>query len=577
MDGSVTSLRDIVIILITGAIAGFIALKFKLPTIIGYILAGVSLSIVLPLINITSGLSSSLVSQIASFGIALLLFAAGIEFSVNNILKIRNLIIVGVLSQTAIIIFLGVLIMPLFGLSSYESLFVGVVAATSSTAFVLKMLEQNEEISSTSSKIMIGWLIVQDILGIALFLFLKSLAPGQDFNIINLIDPIFKSLILIVVTFTIGKVFVPPIFKEIAKTRSQELLLVSVLGLSIGFALFSELIGVSYTLGAFLTGLALSGTFLRHEIFTEIKPLRDLFSMVFFVSIGSLLNISSIFNNLLVIAAIIGILISFKIGIIFIINILFKIHPKNAAKVALGISQIGEFAFLVITIARHNDWINTNFYSIILVATVISMTITPFLYSKHHQLFKLTDNFFKNYLPNFHRKYYKSRFQENEKPELLNHIIIVGHGKVGRYVAKALNISNEDHIIIEIDSNLIDLISKDNHKVILGDATNIEILKEAQVQSAKALIITLPDTNHEQVSNLIKIVKDLNNNIEIIIRSSRVILDDENISTIVEPEFEAAIRIINRMDGMISQNKYGLIKKVRNFRRKEIKEILNKN
>lgn len=575
MDGSILSLRDFAIILLTGALAGYIAVKVKMPTIIGYIIAGVFLAIILPLLNVNiASNSNNLVSQIANFGVALLLFAAGIEFSVNNIKKIRNLVVIGVLLQTILTIIFSIILMPVFGLSFYESLFVGVICATSSTAFVLKMLEQNEEISARASNIMVGWLIIQDILGIALFLILKSFAPGHDLSIINIGEPILKSLILIILTFTIGRVIVPPVFKEIAKTRSQELLLVSVIALSIGFALLSELLGVSYTLGAFLTGLALSGTFLKHEIFTEIKPLRDLFSMVFFVSIGTLLNLSSVFSNLIVILGILIVVLAIKILIIFFINIFFNTHPKNAAKVALGISQIGEFAFLAITIAQHNNWISINFYSIILISTIISMALTPYLYSKYHILFNITEKLFKRYLPNLHRKYFLKRLQSEGKAEYLNHIVIVGFGKVGKYVAEALNISKEDYLIIEIDANLVEEALSKNHKVMLGDATNIDTLKEAEIHNAKAIVFTLPDTNHEMLSNLISEIKEINKELEIIVRSSRTLTEIDDISTIVEPEFEAAIRIINKMEGLISENKYSLIRKIRNYRRREIKEVL---
>jgi len=577
MDGSLLSLRDVAIILIVGAIAGYIALRLKMPTIIGYIIAGVLLSIILPLLNISGGLNSNFVGQIASFGVALLLFAAGIEFSVNNIKKIRNLVVVGVVLQTTLTILFAIVLMPIFGLDTYEALFVGVVAATSSTAFVLKMLEQNEELSSTASNIMVGWLIVQDVLAIALFLIIKSFAPGNTINLASLADPVIKSVILIVLTFTFGRIVVPPIFKEISKTKSQELLLVSVIALSIGFALLSEVLGVSYTLGAFLTGLALSGTFLKHEIFTEIKPLRDLFSMVFFVSIGSLLNVSSIFNNIPIILAIVVIVLGFKVVTIFLVNIFFKTHPKNSAKVALGISQIGEFAFLAITIAQHNNWININFYSVILVSTVISMTLTPILYSNYSTLFKISEKIFSSYFPGLYGKYYLSKLKSSQKSELSNHVIIVGYGKVGKYVAEALNISKEDYVVIELDANLIEKAISDNHKVILGDATNIDTLKEAKIEFAKALVLALPESNHELLQKLILDVKDLNKKIEIIVRSSKVVNDTDNISSVIEPEFEAAVRIISKMEGIISENKYSLVRKIRAIRRKEIKEILENN
>jgi len=574
MATSFTSLTDLAIIIIAGAIGGFIAVRWKLPSIVGYIFAGVIISLILQLLGTQHNFNSDFVTQVAQLGIAFLLFASGIEFSINNIKKIRNLVIVGTVAQAALVILFGSIVMRFFGLSQFEAFFVGVIASTSSTAFVLKMLEQREELSTKSSNIMIGWLITQDILVIGLFLLLKTFAPNQGSSTVNIFEPVLKSVFLIGTTLALGKFIIPRVFKFIAETRSQEILLVSVVALSIGFALLTEVFGVSYTLGAFLTGLALSETFLQHEIFSEIKPLRDLFSMVFFVSIGTFLNVSSIWSEIPALVAILFLLLTSKVIIIFVINLFFNIHPKNAMKVALGISQIGEFAFLCISIGKAQNWIGDNVYSLVLIATIVSMTLTPFLYSYADEFYNFVQNKVRDRSPNLYRRFFLKHLTTESKSEFVNHIIICGYGKVGRYVAAALQMAKEDFVVIEVDNKLAEEAQLQGHNIIFGDATNQDILLKAGIKDAKAIVVALSESNTLSLERFVKEIRKLNDGITIILRTSTTLTEVEDVTSIVEPEFEAAVRIVNKLEGLINENKYGLIKKVRNLRRREIKEII---
>ncbi len=564
-----TTLADLTLILIAGAIAGFIAVRSKLPTIVGYIIAGLVLSFIFPILHING--NSEFIGKIAELGIALLLFAAGIEFSINNIKKYRNLLLVGSVVQIIFTIGIGGLIVNLFGLNLFQSFFIGIVISSSSTAFVLKMLEQREELTTKAANIMVGWLVMQDIMMIPLFLLLQAFAPTNT-AAVNIIDPVFKSILLIVVTLGVGKLIIPKIFDLIARTRSQEVLLISVVGLSVGFALLAESLGVSYTLGAFLTGLALSETVLQHEIFSEIKPLRDLFSMVFFVSIGTIFQISSLFSNIGILLLILIVIATVKVLIVFIINILFKVHPINASKVAMGIFQVGEFAFLCISIGKGRGWIDDSIYSVVLIATIISMSVTPLFYSNANRLYKFFESLFRNYLPNLYRQFFVNIPREDEGKVLRDHIVICGFGKTGRYVAEALKLAHEKYIIVEADLNLVKDAEEKEHPVMYGDATNVDILNQVNIKKAKAIIISLPHSNHDIVMELINQIKVLNTKIRIFIRGSRFKFMDsiEEMEHIIEPEFEAAVRIINKLSEISDYNKYSLIAKIRHYKNKEI-------
>lgn len=577
MEGHYNAFAELAIIMLTGSMAAYLALKFKLPTIVGYILAGLALSLTLPVIGLNAGLKSDFIGTVAEIGVALLLFAAGIEFSVSALNKIRNVVVIGSILQTVIVIMLGLLLMPLLGFNSFESLLIGVVCATSSTALVIKILEQRDEMGTLSSNIMVGWLIMQDIIVIALFLILDTFAPSEANKTIDLITPIFKAFIVISVTFGVGRFIIPKLTKEIAKTGSRELLLVFVVALSIFFAFFAESLGISFTLGSFLTGLALSESFLQHEVFTEIKPIRDLFTMIFFVSIGTFFKASSIWDNILSLFVIIILIITLKILTIFVLNLAFNVHPLNATKVSLGISQIGEFAFVVITIALSKKWIDEDLYSLILTATIITMSVTPFIYSKSDSVNKFLGNVIKKFSPRLYRKIYLNAKDLDEKNnELKNHIIICGYGKVGKYVAKALKYSKTKYIIIEVDSTIHDKAKSEGHNIIFGDSTNFDILEQANIKSAKAIVVALPKSSLPSVEEVIKSAKNLNPKILTIVRGNALnIRNIENIDHVADPEFEAAMNIIKKLRTLVGINKIDqeITKKIRGERKLDLLKV----
>jgi CPA2 family monovalent cation:H+ antiporter-2 len=579
---SVDAFKELALIVGSGAIAAYVALRLNLPTIVGYIFAGLSLTLILPAVGYKSTLESEFIKSIAEVGVALLLFAAGIEFSIKNISKIKKLVILGSFLQTLLVIIFSMFTMQIFGFTRFESIFIGSMVAMSSTAFVLKMLEMREELHTSHGNIMIGWLIMQDILIIGLFLILETIAPGAEGSINNIIVAIFKAALLIGVTYGIGKYIIPPLMAKIAETGSRELLLISILALSIGFAVISESVGVSFTLGSFLTGLTLSETFLKHEIFNEIKPIRDLFTMVFFVSIGSFFRFESLTNNIIPLLGILLLVITFKIIIIFWLSVSNKVHTITSIKIALGLSQIGEFAFLGISIGLRRNWIDSDLYSLILVATVITMTLTPYLYNKSFAVYNLLERNIKEYSPGLYKKLFISLrlLNESMQKDFNNHVVICGFGKVGQNVAKALHMAEIEFIVVEIDAKLIEKAQHLGYSVIYGDSTNIEILQKAEIHDAKVLIVTLPPSTQNDSKTIIRLSKEINPKIKIIFRTreiDRELALDSSIYEIVEPEFEAAVRITSKVSKILEINSLKHINGLRNSRKREIKNMQEEN
>ncbi len=579
--GGSTVFSEIIIVLLAGLIGGYFAAKLKLPTILGYILAGVTIALVFPLIGLDKNINSNFVKNIAEFGVALLLFASGIEFSMSNISKIKKLILTGVIGQTFIVIVASLLILPILGFSSFESLFIGSVVAMSSTAFTLKMLELKRELSSHHGKIMIGWLVMQDIFIIAIFLMLDTLSPTSNASASDLLLAVAKSIFVIVVSLGLGKYVIPTLVTKISNTTSRELLLIAAVTLSIGFALFAESLGVSYTLGSFLTGLALSETFLKHEIFAEIKPMRDLFTMFFFVTIGTLFNIKEVSGNIVPLIVILFVIVLIKIITILAINTIFKVHTITGLKVALGISQIGEFAFVGITLGLNKGWIDSKIYSLVLIATIVTMSATPYLYGKADKIYQLLEKNLKKYSLNIYKRLFIDLRLTNEssgEKGLNKHVIVCGFGKVGKYVCKSLELNDKKFIVIEVDPTLIKEAEEAGYKAIFGDATNKDILEKADTSKATALVITLPPSSQPAAQTLIHTAKELNPDIKILLRTRGDIKEYKDLDTYVhdfiEPEFEAAVRITSKLGKIFELNQTTLTHQVRQIREKELKEIL---
>ncbi len=573
---------EIAYITFAGAIAAFVSTRFKLPTILGYIVAGVFLGLILPTLGYKEGLNSEFTSHLAEIGIALLLFAAGIEFSLKTISSVKSIVIIGSILQILFTILFSTIVLNILGLALFESVFIGSMISMSSTAFVLRMLESKQEMHAFHGKILLGWLIMQDIIAVAIFLLLGSIAPTSNGDFIQIFVSIVKAIAVIGLALGLGKYLMPYIFTKIAETGSREVLLISVVAISVGFAFIAELFGVSFTLGSFLAGLALSETFLKHEIFSEIKPVRDLFTLFFFVSIGSLLNFTDLAQNIGLILTIVLVLLTIKMITIFVIVSLRKVHTLTGIRVATGLSQIGEFAFLGITIGLRNNWIDNQIFTTLIVSTIVSMALTPVLFGQSENIYKLLERFIKKISKKAHFYLFVTLKAQDNKitNNIHDHIVVCGYGKVGSYVVKALMLAKERVLVIEMDAKLVERAKADGVNIVYGDATSPDILEGVEISEAKMLIITLPSSYSHASNSIIRFAKEKNSEIKIIVREREIdanLAKDPNVFEIVEPEFESAVRIVSLAGKMANFNRLQFVNKLRSLRKNEIKDLSSKS
>ncbi len=523
---------DIVIIIVAALVGGFVALKFKQPLILGYILAGV---IVGPH---TGGITVSEIHNIellAEIGVALLLFALGLEFSLKKLRPVRVVALAGTPLQIVLTTALGFAIGKSLGWGWTASIWLGALASLSSTMVTLKTLMNQGWMGTLSSRVIIGMLIVQDLAVVPFMIILPKL-DNPETGLPLLAAAALKAVIFIVLIVVLGTRLLPRLLTYMAKWNSREFFLLSVTAIGLGIGYATYLSGLSFAFGAFVAGIVLSESEFSHQALGEIIPLRDLFGLLFFTSVGMLLDplfIAGHWGKILLLVA----MVSLGKGAIFaLITLLFGYGNVIPLAVGLGLSQIGEFSFVLARIGLSSGSISEEVYSFILSATVVSMVLTPFLSSLVPPLYSL-----------------KKRFSKHDPLETINlpesglkkHVLIAGGGRIGRQVAEILLGIGVPFVIIELDYYAIERIKNAGYAVIYGDASQPPVLDAAFIDSARLLIVTIPSITVAQA--IIEKARVVNEKIEIIARSAGIeqikALLERGATEVVQPELEASLEI----------------------------------
>ncbi|MGM0419185.1 MAG: cation:proton antiporter [Thermodesulfobacteriota bacterium] len=523
---------DIIILIVTSFFFGLIMKRMGQPLILGYILAGI---IVGPH---TSGYTVSSMHEIellAEIGIALLLFALGLEFSLKDLRPVKYIALIGTPIQIILTIFLGLGIGQLLNLSFKESLWLGSIISLSSTMIILKTLMNQGWLGTLSSKVMIGMLIVQDLAVVPMMIILPQLNnPSLGLSALGLAA--LKAAAFIAGMIILGTRLLPPLMAHIAKLESRELFLLAITAIGLGIGYFTHTAGLSFAFGAFVSGMVLSESEYGHQALSDIIPLRDLFGLLFFTSVGMLFNPSFMLTNIdkvliLILVAALG------KGIIFAaVSRLFKYKNVIPLAVGLGMFQIGEFAFVLARLGVSTDSISQELYSLVLTAAIVTMALTPVISGQTARFYSVKRKFFK-----------KENLESSNIPEdgLSNHIIVAGGGRVGSRIAKMLKRLDLRSISIELDYRKFEQAKKDQLAVLFGDSSQETILNAADIKEASMLILTIPDIVTSV--SIIKTASFLNPDIKIIARtSSREYLNlfkELGVSEVVYPEFEASLEM----------------------------------
>jgi len=525
---------DIAIILVAALLGGFLAQRLRQPLILGYIVAGILVG------PHTGGVTVTEIHDIellAEIGVALLLFALGLEFNLQKLGRIRSIAFFGTPLQLLLTIALGFGIGALLGWSAYESLWLGALISLSSTMVILKTLMAQGRMGTLASRIMIGMLVVQDLAVVPMLIILPELdSLGQGLGRLGL-------AVLYAVTFLAAMIYggtrlIPALLKRIAAWNSRELFLISVLALGLGVGYATYLAGLSFAFGAFVAGMVLSESEYSHQALSDVIPLRDVFGLLFFVSVGMLLDPAFLIANLGTVLLLVVLVVVGKALIFGGISSAFGYANPTPLAVALGLFQIGEFAFVLARVGLVQGAILPDHFALILATTVTTMVLTPFAT-------RLVEP-----LGRWYGRRGGAPLEPFQLPEagLHNHIIIVGYGRVGRYTADVLQRLNLPCMVIDQDQQAVDRAKAAGLTVIYGDASSPVVLEAAGVHTARlALVVVSAAIDVELV---VREVRALNPALHIVARAVRLAqiehLQRFGIYEIVQPEFEAGLELVRQ-------------------------------
>lgn len=546
----ISLLQDLLVILVTAFIFGYFASRFKQPPVVGYIVGGVIVSF------LGGKVTTSATTTLIDFGVILLMFTLGIEFSFRRLLRVKEIVFWGAILQVLFFsLIFSFILKSLLPINLYQAIFLSLSFSLSSTAIVVKLLFDKGESDTLYGEILVGWLLVQDLLVIPIWILMPSIYLNLNSPNISLLSTvsslsiaILKAGFILYLVYWLGKKIVPVYLGKIAKTTSRELFLISVVLLISLLASLVSWMGLSPALGAFLAGLLVSETSQNHAIFAEIRPLRDILSIVFFVSLGLLFNFTFLASNLPLIIVISLLLIILKFLIVTVIMIYFGYHTKTTYHTALGLVSVGEFAFILARFGLDKHFLNSYAYEFLLIVTVVTMILGPVAIELGSRSYHAIKNSVKRFLPLLYDKFFTRFDQERKFDEDLpfsGHVVILGHGRVGRHISKTLDLAKIPYIVVDYNQKVVNELKKHGVNVVYGDPSDIDVLDFAQVDRAKVVVIAVPDRHTQEM--IIKNSLSLNKNIIIVCRSH---FDEDaerlyalGAHAIIQPEFEAAIHM----------------------------------
>jgi CPA2 family monovalent cation:H+ antiporter-2 len=559
---------DFFLYLLVPFIFASLAKKIKISPLIGYIIGGLFLG------NIFPGLSShEAIKNFAYFGILLLLFTLGLETNFAKIFNFKKFIVIGGLLQIIISIFFITLLSVFFKFSFLQSFLIGIALSSSSTTIVVKLIQDKGEQNSFIGEIAVGLLLFQDFAFIPFLIIFTSISTNNlSFFTISteIVISFVKSVIIISGLFYVGQKIIPWLFNKIAR-NSRELLNLFIIVFIFFVTGLSIALKIPSLIGIFIAGILLAQTLEHYHIFSEVRPIRDLLGVFFFVYIGSnikLMIISGFIPQILLFTA--GIIL-IKILVTLFIFISLRFHSKTSLSLALYLFQVDEDAFILLSAALLNKVISYENYLFLITSTLITLILTPVMIKNRNKIYGTIRLFIKNYLP-FLEKFIAYRIDSNQSPidilEIKNHVVICGYGRIGGYIGRSLMLANIPYVAIDYNLHQVEKAKKQGANIIYGDPTDLEILDYAQVDEASIIILAVPERSAQEA--IVLNARKLNRDIFIISRvhrqSDQIRMKDMGANLVVQPEFEASLSIIKKIYLWHKLEKEDIMRKIRRLK-----------
>jgi len=533
-------LINITMALIVAFFGGIIARRVGLPTIVGYLLAGIVIG------PFTPGFVGDVetIQQLAELGVIFLMFGVGLHFSFQDLWKVKDAAIPGALIRTLLATLLGFGLSQLWGWTPSAGIVLGLSISIASTVVLLRGLMDHNLLNTPHGQVAVGWLVMEDILSVLILVLMPAFTTqGGSFDWQRLAVTLLKAVTFGLIMSFVGARFIPWLLERIAHTRSRELFILAILAITLGVALgAAQLFGVSLALGAFVAGAIVSQSHLSHQVGAEVLPFREAFAVLFFVSIGMLVNPVFLWQNVGHVVSLTFLIVVGKAVLTLLMGLLLPRPARTFLIVAVGTNQIGEFSFILGQGGLALNMLDLNQYSLILAGALLSITLNPLMYRLLPGLEKVLQR-----VPAFwNRLDLQNASPPIDVEHLEHHAIIIGSGRVGKHLVDVLISLNIPTLVIESDPEQVEALNKQNIACLYGDAANSEVITHAGLDRARALVITVPEEANAAL--IVSAARDLNPDLPIVVRAAT----EEGVhhlaklgaAHIVHPELEGGLEMV---------------------------------
>ncbi|WP_117879802.1 monovalent cation:proton antiporter family protein [Aureibaculum luteum] len=537
-------LQDFVILLGFSILIVFLLQRLKLPSILGFLITG----IIIGPHGFSLIAASDQIEVISEIGVILLMFVIGMELSLKQLASIKNTVFIGGSLQVGLTILISGLAYYFLGNTIEESVFVGFLFSLSSTAIVLKILQDRNEMKTAHGRNALAILIFQDIIVVPMMLVTPILSGASENVTMSVITLVVKSIIVVLVTIVSARYIVPKLMFEVAKTKSKELFLLTTITICFAVAYLTSEAGLSLALGAFLAGLIISESEYSHQATSIILPFRELFTSIFFISIGMLLDVTFFLNHIGIVLLLVAVVFAIKTFAITVAVAVLRYPPKTVILTALSLFQIGEFAFILSKVGVQYNLLSVETNQYFLSVSIISMILTPFVIMFSHTFANgiLKTKWGKRMDKNLVGQ------QDNESVidnDMTNHLIIIGYGINGSNLAKAAKYANIPYVVIEMDAAKVKKAKEEGIPIIFGDGSLPHILDTVNIVKARSVVIAIADKDDTKI--VIKNIRSISKSVHILVRTRYVREISELLALgaddVIPEEFETSIEIFSRV------------------------------
>jgi CPA2 family monovalent cation:H+ antiporter-2 len=521
---------DLAWVVVAAVLGGTLAWFARQPLILGYVVGGMLVGRFTPGPTVADLHTFELFAEV---GVVLLMFSIGIEFSLHDLLRVRWVALLGGPLGIALSGLLGVGVGRLVGWSTVQGVVIGLVISVASTMVLARLLMDRGELHSRHGRVMIGITLVEDIAVVALTVLLPALGTLAPERLIAVALAIGKAAIILLPILWLAARGVPPLMRYVARTQNDELFLLVALAVGIGTAALTQAVGLSVALGAFLAGLTISASDYAHETLARLLPLRDVFVAVFFVTVGMLVDPLSVAANLSLLGVMLAMIVVGKVLIWTLVVRLFRQPFATALLVGLGLTQIGEFSFILVQVARDARLVGDDVYNATLAASLLTILFNALLV---------------RYVPALFEGAWLRRAREAplETPPSTGGVVLCGFGRVGSEIGEALQTFGIPFHVVERDPDIVAQLRARGVPCVFGDAAHRELLERAGAADATLVIVALPEI--ERARLVVAAVRALRPDVPVLARAhgraEAEALRAKGASEVIQPELEASATLI---------------------------------